>query len=70
MKKIGIFTISFYQSFISTALKSILGINRFCRFEETCSSYTKRVIQEKGLIRGSAMGLARILKCQPFYDLG
>ncbi len=66
MRHIAVKIISFYQIFISTAIINILGPGFGCRFEETCSRYTKRMILEKGVIQGSALGFARILKCQPF----
>lgn len=60
--------ISFYQLVLSALLKNVLGVSRFCRFDETCSEYTKRNIIEKGVLRGSALGFNRLLKCQPFYN--
>lgn len=68
IKKATITLIDIYQVFISTILKSILGTNRFCRFDETCSQYTKRAIMEKGIMKGAGLGLIRLLKCQPFYN--
>ncbi|MBI2621244.1 MAG: membrane protein insertion efficiency factor YidD [Candidatus Levybacteria bacterium] len=61
-------SITFYQVFISVALKSILGTAKFCRFEESCSSYAKRMILEKGLIKGMWLGILRLSACQPFYS--
>ena len=69
MKKIAILSITFYQVFLSTILKSIVGTNKFCRFEESCSAYTKRAIRQEGLIRSLYMGLVRLAKCQPFYPI-
>ncbi len=60
--------ISFYQLILSTLLKNVLGVSRFCRFDETCSEYTKRNIMENGVLRGLALGFNRLLKCQPFYN--
>ena len=68
IKKVAIFTISFYQATAVPLLKSLLGVKELCRFEESCSVYAKRVISEKGALRGSALSFARILKCQPFYS--
>ena len=68
IKKAAITLIDIYQIFISTVLKSILGTNRFCRFDETCSQYTKRAIIENGILKGVGLGLVRISKCQPFYN--
>ena len=67
-KKIAISLISAYQRNLSPFLKTLLGVGAFCRFEETCSMYAKRQINEKGLIRGTWLGLVRLSKCQPFYS--
>jgi putative component of membrane protein insertase Oxa1/YidC/SpoIIIJ protein YidD len=68
-KKIGVAVINFYQVLLSPILKTILGAQRFCRFDETCSDYTKRKISEKGLISGIIAGGIRISRCQPFSRL-
>jgi putative membrane protein insertion efficiency factor len=65
IKSFFIFIINLYQGFVSPSIKMILGVNSMCRFEETCSSYTKRMIMEKGVVKGSGLGFTRILKCQP-----
>jgi len=67
-KTIGISAINFYQAFLSPILKVVVGADRFCRFPETCSAYTKRSIIEKGLLKGTYFGFIRLLKCQPFYN--
>jgi putative membrane protein insertion efficiency factor len=41
-----------------------------CRFEPTCSDYAKQAVEKYGVIRGSWMGLKRILRCQPFCEGG
>ena len=66
MKQLAISGITIYQIFISTILKVLLGTNKFCRFEESCSSYTKRAIKEEGLAKGLSLGLIRLAKCQPY----
>lgn len=57
--------ISLYQIFVSPLLKNFLGVNSMCRFEESCSAYSKRMIIEKGVISGTALGFVRILRCNP-----
>jgi conserved hypothetical protein YidD len=41
-----------------------------CRFEPTCSEYAKQAVEKYGAIRGTWMGLKRILRCQPFCKGG
>jgi uncharacterized protein len=36
-----------------------------CRFHPTCSAYCAEAIQRHGLVRGVAMGVWRLLRCQP-----
>jgi putative membrane protein insertion efficiency factor len=67
MKKILIKTIDFYQIFISSALHQLFGVKNACRHEVTCSQYAKSSILEKGVLVGSYLSFARLLKCQPFY---
>lgn len=67
MKKILIKIINFYQKFISSYLGHI-GIH--CKFEPTCSEYTKQAIEKYGAIKGSILGIKRILRCNPFSKGG
>jgi len=36
-----------------------------CRFEPTCSMYMYEAIERFGVMRGSWMGIKRLLRCQP-----
>lgn len=38
---------------------------RSCRFSPTCSEYARLAILKHGLFRGGALGLWRLLRCQP-----
>ena len=41
-----------------------------CRFYPTCSVYTKEAIIKYGAIKGTFLGIKRILKCHPFHPGG
>ncbi len=41
-----------------------------CRFEPTCSEYTRQAIEKYGVAKGFWVGLKRLLRCQPFCEGG
>lgn len=67
MKKICIYLIEWYQKNISKFLETR---NIRCKFCPTCSEYTKQAIEKYGVLKGCILGLARILKCNPFSKGG
>ncbi|MDD2493988.1 MAG: membrane protein insertion efficiency factor YidD [Tissierellia bacterium] len=64
MSKILIFIIKIYQQFSSRS--SV----RHCRFYPTCSQYFIEALQKYGFIKGSYLGIRRILRCHPFNPGG
>ena len=62
MKKLLIKLINLYQNHISLWLESK---NIKCKYYPTCSEYTKQAIEKYGVIKGSFIGMVRILKCNP-----
>ena len=61
---LNISIIKFYKYFISP----LLG-NR-CRYLPTCSEYYIESLKTHGLIKGSILGIKRIVSCHPFKFLG
>ena len=37
-----------------------------CRFTPTCSEYAIEAISKYGVLKGSLLGMKRILRCHPF----
>ncbi len=67
MKKIVIGMINFYQKNIS---KSLEVMNIRCKFYPTCSNYTKQAVEKYGFLKGSLLGIYRIIRCNPFSKGG
>jgi len=51
-------------------IKRMLGLPFACRFSPSCSEYAKEAIRRHGIIRGSVLGVGRILKCHPWSPGG
>ena len=41
-----------------------------CRFYPSCSAYMLEAVEKKGVLKGVARGVLRILKCNPFHPGG
>lgn len=61
MKQILIYVIRLYQKYISP-----LKGKSSCRFYPTCSQYAVEAITKYGALKGGAMAIWRILRCNPF----
>ena len=67
MKRFLINSINCYQKQISPWME-IKNIK--CKYYPSCSEYTKQAIEKYGTIKGSVLGCARIIKCNPFSKGG
>ena len=64
LKKIFVFIIILYQRLVSPYLP------QSCRFQPTCSEYTKEAIEKHGIIKGVTLASKRLTKCHPIKFLG
>ena len=64
MKSFFIYLIKIYKKFISP------GLNSHCIYTPTCSEYAIDAINEYGAIKGSFIGIKRILRCNPLSKGG
>jgi len=64
MKYILIFLVRGYQLLISPLLP------KTCRFYPTCSEYFIQAVSKYGALKGTWLGIKRILKCHPFNPGG
>ena len=53
-----------YKIFISPLLP------KTCRFYPSCSTYAVKAIKEFGVIKGTFLGIKRILRCRPHGKCG
>lgn len=60
LARIAALPLRFYRRYLSP-LKPPM-----CRFQPTCSTYAIQALEVHGLLRGSALAVWRILRCQPF----
>jgi uncharacterized protein len=64
MRRVALWVIRGYQRGISPLLPPS------CRFVPSCSDYGYQAIEKYGIIRGGAMTVWRILRCNPFNKGG
>ena len=64
MKILLIVLIKGYRKFISPLFPPS------CRFQPTCSQYSLEAIERFGPIKGSWLGIKRILRCHPLHPGG
>lgn len=64
MRTILIIIVRLYQAGISPLFPPV------CRFHPTCSEYFIRAVERRGWIRGTLLGLYRVLRCNPFSKGG
>jgi hypothetical protein len=55
----ALFALRFYKAYLSILFAGS------CRFEPTCSRYAYEAIERFGVLRGSWLGLNRLLRCHP-----
>jgi len=60
--------VAIYRAAISPLIHAMNG--PACRFEPSCSVYARDAIAEYGLIRGGAMALWRVARCNPMGGHG
>jgi len=41
-----------------------------CRFTPSCSEYTRQAVAKHGAVKGTWLGVRRLLRCHPFHPGG
>ena len=68
LRSIAVGAIAIYRAAISPVIHALNG--PACRFEPSCSAYARDAIAEYGIVRGGAMALWRIARCNPLGGHG
>jgi len=64
MKSVVQFALRAYKRFVSPMLLPA------CKYTPTCSEYAMEAIERYGVLRGGAMSVWRVLRCNPFAKGG
>ena len=70
MKHVIRLLISFYRHVIRRPLHILCGPGSGCRFTPSCSEYFLQAVNAHGAWKGSALGIRRSLKCNPWGPMG
>ncbi|MEK7633489.1 MAG: membrane protein insertion efficiency factor YidD [Patescibacteria group bacterium] len=73
MKTVILKFIRFYQKtkfFHGAIARQLFLTDRVCRFTPTCSDYTYQAVEKHGTIKGTLLGLKRIIRCHPWSKGG
>jgi len=73
VKKIVLGAIKFYKKtefFHLQLFRTLFLSDSICRFSPRCSEYTYQAVEKYGVVKGSILGLKRIIRCHPFAKGG
>ena len=73
MKNLVLILIRIYQKTLgirNAFHRSLFLSDRACRFSPTCSQYTYEAVEKYGVLKGLALGIKRIARCQPLSKGG
>ena len=57
-----------YQIFLRPVLHAFGGPNCGCRYSPSCSHYFFQALDTHGAVKGSLLGIRRILRCHPWAE--
>jgi putative membrane protein insertion efficiency factor len=73
MKNAVLRLIRYYQKskfFHLPIFQALFMTDRVCRFQPSCSEYTYQAIKKYDILKGSWLGLKRVLRCHPWSKGG
>jgi uncharacterized protein len=62
-RSLAIGAIAIYRAALSPMIHAMNG--PACRFEPSCSEYGRQAIAQDGIVRGGAMAIWRVARCNP-----
>ena len=68
MKKTSLALLTIYKKIFSRVLFLLLGSG--CRYDPTCSEYSKEAIGKYGVINGGKLTIKRVSRCHPLSKRG
>ncbi|MBI2798422.1 membrane protein insertion efficiency factor YidD [Candidatus Saccharibacteria bacterium] len=68
MKKTIVYIINIYQKTLSPdhSWRASRYPHGFCRHYPSCSEYTKRAVENHGVLKGLCLAVVRVVSCNPF----
>jgi putative membrane protein insertion efficiency factor len=72
LKKFVINIIVFYQKTLSPDHGFVRSLypGGYCKYEPSCSEYCRQSVEKYGVAKGSAKGIWRIIRCNPWSKGG
>lgn len=70
LRRALILPVLFYQRYLSRPMHVLCGPMSGCRFRPSCSAYFIEAVKVHGALKGVALGIWRILRCNPWGGFG
>jgi putative membrane protein insertion efficiency factor len=64
MRRLVMGLIVVYQRMVSPMFGNV------CRYEPSCSEYTRQAVEKYGVLHGTWLGMKRISRCHPLHKGG
>ena len=69
-RRLALGALAVYRTTVSPVIHALNHNRPACRFEPSCSEYARDAIAEYGVVRGGAMAIWRVARCNPWGGHG